>query len=246
MAEVVTRERGKTAAADEPIYLRVRRTVLDRITTGVYPVGSMMPSENELAQEFNTTRLTIRAAIDALVERGMVRRVQGKGAFVAGPVTGVACRHRGFRGSTRSDCAEPTVRVLSQSVREAGPYYAYIFGIEPDDLLYVVRRLNSVDGKPVAIERTMIPLALFPGIEDVDISVFSLYETYEMLGHRVALAQEKLDIEALGARDAALLDTEPGDLVLSLECISYHDDMRPIEYAISYNRGDRGAYTYKY
>ena len=139
------------------------------------------------------------------------------------------------------------MRILARSKRYAGPYYADLFGIAEDDLLYSVRRLNCIDGEPVSIEMTLIPCLLFPGIEDVDISVFSLFETYEMLGRKPdQSAQEKLDIEALGARDAGLLGLEQGDLVLLLECVSYDASGQAIEYVKSFNRGDTGGYTYTY
>mgnify|MGYP000119107919 FL=1 len=93
---------------------------------------------------------------------------------------------------------------------------------------------------------TLIPCLLFPGIEDVDISVFSLFETYDMLGRKPDKSIEKLDIEALGARDASLLNLEPGDLALVLECLTYDSSGQAIEHAKSFNRGDAGGYTYNY
>ena len=77
---------------------------------------------------------------------------------------------------------------------------------------------------PVSLEQTLIPVRFFPGIEDVDVSVFSLYETYAMYGRKVAFAQEKLDVVALSTRDAGLLQVEPGSLALSLECLSFDDE----------------------
>ena len=70
------------AVEDLPVYKQIRRCIAERIERGDYPTGSMIPSENELAEEFGTTRLTIRSAMDELVKSGQIRRVQGKGAFV--------------------------------------------------------------------------------------------------------------------------------------------------------------------
>ena len=224
-----------------PVYMRIRRRIEERIERGIYPTGSMIPSEKDLAEEFGTTRLTIRSAVDELI-----RRVRGKGAFVAQKVPAFFERTVGFRESVRASGGEPSVRILARSKRYAGPYYADLFGIAEDDLLYSVRRLNCINGSPVSIETVLIPCLLFPTIEDIDVSVFSLYETYEMLGRKPVMAQEKLDIEALGARDACLLGLEQGDLVLLLECVSYDASGQAIEYVKSFNRGDTGGYTYTY
>lgn len=229
-----------------PVYMRIRRRIEERIERGIYPTGSMIPSEKDLAEEFGTTRLTIRSAVDELVRRGQIRRVRGKGAFVAQKVPAFFERTVGFRESVRASGGEPSVRILARSKRYAGPYYADLFGIAEDDLLYSVRRLNCIDGEPVSIEMTLIPCLLFPGIEDVDISVFSLFETYDMLGRKPDKSIEKLDIEALGARDASLLNLEPGDLALVLECMTYDSSGQAIEHAKSFNRGDAGGYTYNY
>ncbi len=234
------------ASGEEPIYKRIRAAILARIADGTYAVGSMLPSESELAEEFGTTRLTVRGATDELAAQGKIRRVQGKGAFVSCDWTKKRPAMGGFRQSVLAAGGTPEVRILAKSKRYAGPLYAHLFGIAEDDLLYSVRRLNSVDGIPASIEVTFIPLLLFPNIEELDISVFSLYEAYEMFGRKPVKAQEKLDIESVGARDASLLGIEPGDLVLLLECMSYDESGQAIEYAKSFNRGDAGGYTYAY
>ena len=234
------------AVEDLPVYKQIRRCIAERIECGDYPTGSMIPSENELAEEFGTTRLTIRSAMDELVKSGQIRRVQGKGAFVGHKWFDEHERKGGFRQSVLASGATPSVRILARSKRYAGPYYADLFGIAEDDLLYSVRRLNCINGSPVSIETAFIPCPLFPTIENIDVSVFSLYETYEMLGRKPVMAQEKLDIEALGARDAGLLALEQGDLVLLLECVSYDASGQAIEYVKSFNRGDTGGYTYTY
>ena len=205
----------------------------------------MIPSEKDLAEEFGTTRLTIRSAVDELVRRGRFDASAERARLWRRKCPLLRTNRRLSRvGSCFGRRA--SVRILARSKRYAGPYYANLFGIAEDDLLYSIRRLNCVNGDPVSIEMAFIPCLLFPTIEDIDVSVFSLYETYEMLGRKPVMAQEKLDIEAVGARDAGLLGLEQGDLVLLLECVSYDASGQAIEYVKSFNRGDAGGYTYTY
>lgn len=98
-----------------PVYMRIRRRIEERIERGIYPTGSMIPSEKDLAEEFGTTRLTIRSAVDELVRRGQIRRVRGKGAFVAQKVPVAYERTGGFRESVRASGGEPSVRILARS-----------------------------------------------------------------------------------------------------------------------------------
>lgn len=242
MAHVV----GDLAGGSEPLYLSIRKTIMERITSGAYAAGTAIPSEHELSKEFETTRLTVRNAIDGLVSQGLIRRVQGKGAYVSRAVQGDHARAVGFRAWVEEGDSAPSVRQLSKTKRPAGPWYAELFGIDESDELYSIRRLNSIDGVPVSLEQTLIPVRFFPGIEDVDVSVFSLYETYEMCGRKVAFAQEKLDVVALSARDAGLLQVDSGSLALSLECLSFDDGGYPIEHAYALNTGRKSGYTYEY
>ncbi len=238
---------GVTSAHDELRYLTVRRAIEERIADGTYRVGTAIPSENELAMEFDTTRFTVRTALESLVESGAIRRAQGKGAFVSPAWIGSGLDDTdGFRETVRSAHAEPSVRILSCAKREAGGHYASLFGLEPADILFSVRRLNMVDGIPVSIERALMPYALFPGVDEIDLSMFSLYETYKMYGHAVELAQERIDIEALSARDAKLLGVGAGSPALLLECLSYDGDGTVVEYARAWNRGDMGGYLYRF
>lgn len=240
MADVVEPEKA-------PVYLRIRQALRERIERGDYAPGTALPSENDLAEEFGTARLTVRRAMDALAAEGVVRRAQGKGVFVAGGLLDPAGAARGgFRETASILGLDASVRILSRSRRYAGDYYGWLFGVGQDDLLYSIRRLNVIDGEPVSLENTLIPLALFPEIEDVDIQVFSLYETYGRMGHAVAKTQEKLDVIELTARDAGLLGLGAGSPALMLECVSYDAEGRAIECARNLARGDRGGYSFDY
>ena len=237
---------GDPVGGSEPRYLAIRNIIQGRIADGTYAAGTAIPSEHELSAEFDTTRLTVRNAIDGLVSQGLIRRVQGKGAYVSRIGESQHACVAGFRAWVKADESAPSVRQLSKTKRPAGPWYADLFDIDEDDELYSIRRLNSIDGTPVSLEQTLIPVKFFPGIEDVDVSVFSLYETYAMCGRKVALAQEKLDVVALSTRDAGLLQVEPGSLALSLECMSFDDEGRPVEHAYALNTGRKSGYTYEY
>ncbi len=226
-------------------YLEVREAIERRIERGYYKVGTALPSEHELAAEFSTTRMTVRNAMDALISSGKLRRIKGKGSYVNALENRVHA-NVGFREMVRNANAEPSVRILSKSCRAAGPLYGRIFGIGSSEPLFCVRRLNCADGIPVSIERTVIPLSLFPGIEKRDVAAFSLYETYAMYGHEVVGAQEVLGVTRLGQRDANLLQVEAGHPVMTLDCLRVDAQGQPVECVAALTLGDRSTYSYIY
>ena len=67
-----------------PIYLQLREIIRNRIEEGEYLPGTAIPSENKLAETYGINRLTVRNAVDTLVNEGVLQRVQGKGVFVVG------------------------------------------------------------------------------------------------------------------------------------------------------------------
>lgn len=230
---------------DLPIYLRIRSDIKSRISGGEFAPGTAIPSESDLARHYGTTKLTVRNAIDGLVEEGIVARLQGKGTFVS---QGLADENpsshqpRGFRDSQGGLRRAPSVRVLENSVRAAGPFYARLFDVPAESDLYYVRRLNCIDGEPFAIESTLIPCDLFPGIVDVDISIFSLYEYYALNGHEVVRATEELEVRELKPREAQLLRGTVDDPALGLSCISYDADGRALEFVRSVAIGEHACF----
>lgn len=227
-----------------PIYLQLREVVRTKIEDGDYPPGTAIPPENELAKTYGVNRLTVRNAIDALVEEGLLRRVQGKGAFVVGDLIERDLDSlQGFRQTIRERHVEPATRVLSKSVRQAGAKYAKIFNISPDEQIFYIKRLNTADGEPIAIEHTYIPCRKVPKLNGIDLDVFSLYEVYGFYGVSPVRAWQTLDLVRLEARDARMLGIEPGHTVMLFTCTSYDAADEVVEFTRSYTRGDKCSFT---
>ena len=106
-----------------------------------------------------------------------------------------------------------------------------------------MRRLNRVDGEPFAIESALVPCELFPGIETIDVSLFSLYEFYALRGHEVVRAQEWLEACRLKPREAQLLRGSVDDPALGIRCVSYDANDRALEYVTSVAIGKYACYS---
>lgn len=228
-----------------PLYLRIRRIIRDKINDGEFTPGAAIPSELELAQKYGTTKLTVRNAIDGLIDEGMLFRAQGKGTFVTHGLSANSSSRgpRGFRASQGDLKHHPSVRVLETSLRPVGAHYARFFDVDPKGDLFLVRRLNCVDDEPFALECALVPCELFPGIETVDVSLFSLYEFYALRGHEVVRALEELQVCELKPREAQLLRGTMGDPALGIRCVSYDAEGRALEYVTSVAIGRHACYS---
>jgi GntR family transcriptional regulator len=106
-----------------PLYAQVEDVLVARITSGALPVGTQLPSEEELIREFGVSRTTIRMTIQNLVRQGLVDIRRGRGTFVASPrmvqeLTGLT----GFAEDMRVLGRTPSARVLSREIVAAPPH----------------------------------------------------------------------------------------------------------------------------
>lgn len=223
-----------------PIYLQLREVVRTKIEDGEYLPGTAIPSENELAETYGINRLTVRSAIDTLVNEGMLKRVQGKGVYVVGDKVDRDLETLGgFTQTMRGKNTTPTIKVLIKVLRKAGDEYSHVFGIQPDDELYYIKRICYADNAPISLEEILIPKTVVPKLEGIDLSVFSIYEVYDFYGIHLKRALQTLDLVSLEPKDARMLGIDSNLAVLLFECTSYDDNERIIEFTRTYTRGDK-------
>src|SRR5436190_14973249 len=93
-----------------PKYYRLKKHLLDMTET--LPPGTPVPPERTLAAEFDTSRTTVRQALQELVVEGRLERIQGKGTFVAKPKVSEALQLTSYTQDMRAQGLEPTSRVI--------------------------------------------------------------------------------------------------------------------------------------
>ena len=226
------------------LYQQLMTRLKNDIVAGVYPAGGRIPSEQVLCDTYGVSRVTVRKAMLDLVQEGLLRRVQGKGAFVVGNLIQRELNSLGgFRQTIRDHKAEPGTKVLTKTRRPAGSKYAKIFGIDPEDEIFYIRRFNTANGEPISIDHTYVPCAKVPKLNGIDLSVFSMYEVYGFYDVTPVRAWQTLDLVHLEARDARMLGVDPGQAVLMFCCTCYDKDDEVMEFTRSYTRSDKCSFT---
>jgi GntR family transcriptional regulator len=221
-------------------YRRVQEAIGDEIARGGRPPGSRLPPERALAQHFGVSRVTLRRALAELEVAGVVAR-DGGGWVVTGPRVGEPPNElMSFSEMAASRGLTAGGRVLDRGQRPATIDEANALGLAPGAPLFELERLRTMDGVPILIDRTCLPVAIAPGIEEVDLGRSSLYEVLEdRYGIRPARARFTVEAIAADARRARLLGLRPGEPLL--RCRQQTDDAegRPIELCEMVYRHDR-------
>jgi len=212
----------------------------EKMEKGEWQPGKMIPSERELAEMYDISRMTVRQAVNNLVNDGYLIRQRGKGTFVAAkkieqPLKGLTS----FSEDMRSRGMEPGTVVLGFETVPASGKLAEWLAVKEGDALYEVRRLRLADGLPMALETLYIPVCLVPGLTR-DVVSGSVYEFIEKeRGLVVGSAVQTLEASVARKVEAEHLKVKEGAPVLLLERRTHLADGRPIEVVKSVYRGDR-------
>lgn len=229
-----------------PIYLQLREIVRSRIEEGEYLPGTAIPSENKLAETYGINRLTVRNAVDALVNEGILQRVQGKGVFVVGSkYEEVLEEQGGFVNAMSSGHKNVSIKEQSKTYRPAGNKYANYFGIEPDDLIFCVRHFTTINNEPLSIKEIFVPKEVLPELEVVNSSVFTLRDIFAFYGIELASMQQTMEIVNGMPKIRKMLDVPEGVALTMLSCDYRDNNGRVIAFNRSYFRSDKSSFRIK-
>jgi GntR family transcriptional regulator len=221
-----------------PKYYVLKQALLDM--TEQLPPGSAVPPERTLALTFDTSRTTVRQALQELVIEGRLTRIQGKGTFVAQPKLAMALEMTGFTESMRAQGLEPGSTVLDIGFVAADDELADRLNIKVGARVLRIERLRTANHEPMAIEVTHLSAKRFPGLRKSFERAPSLYAALEgEYGVRLAEAEETIETAPCPPREAELLGTDVGLPLLLLSRHSKDEAGEPIEFVKSMYRGDR-------
>ena len=126
------------------------------------PPGTPVPPERTLAAEFDTSRTTVRQALQELVVEGRLERIQGKGTFVAKPKVSQALQLTSYTEDMRAQGLEPTSQLLDIGYVTADDRLAGLLDITAGGRVLRIERLRLANGEPMAIETTHLSRQALP------------------------------------------------------------------------------------
>ena len=223
-----------------PLYQQFERKLRDVIRAKKLSVGDALPAERELAEQFAISRITVRKALDSLVDEGLLTRKQGTGTFVAmrhdaGRVEKSFSKLSSFTEDMKSRGRVPETKWLSRSQGEVTPEESLILSLSPGTPVYRFNRIRYADAIPMALEYSTIPAFCLPSADTVE---NSLYDALDRHGHRPVRALQRLRAVLFTDDQSEKLATPPGGCGLLIERRGFLRDGRMVEVTQSYYRGD--------
>ena len=222
-----------------PLYRQLMQKLRSDIQSGVYPVHSRIPSEQELCETYQVSRVTVRKALAELTREGLLQRHQGKGTFVGVPRL---CKDlkdvNSFHDACRMMNCTPGTRVIHAQLTHATQEDRRDLLLEEtEEQVVEVVRLRLADGSPVMLETNRFPSSYAYLLEeDLAGSLYALLQEHEV---EAAQAMHEISLCYANAQQARQLEVEPGDALLCLREIIYDQHSRPLHTSLQLIRGDR-------
>lgn len=229
-----------------PFYIQVKKYIENKINSGEWQPGERIPTEQELQQMFNMSRITVRQAISQLENIGLVVKKQGKGTYVSfAKISHNLLNLTSFTEDITAKGLNPKSIVLSI---EKGIYHEISEKINVDmntELIYI-KRLRLINDEEVGIHHCYINNDI-ANIVDLNIlkePKISLYQVLEKERHiNISYADETLEGGAADKAISKLLKIKVNDPLLIVERVTYTSDNLPIEYVKMHYRADKYKYS---
>ncbi|WP_230177428.1 GntR family transcriptional regulator [Aquabacterium sp. CECT 9606] len=220
------------------LYEQIATRLMEEMEAGLYEPTGRLPSEAEIGDRFGVSRVTVRLALDKLVQEGAVVRKQGKGSYAAGRQV----RHgldtlRSFHESLKLQGLQATMQLLDKRVVVLPEEVRQRFAPAVKGLL--LQRLHLVDGEPVALGESYLPYKL----HTYDWSEVERRPAYSLLQDKMGEGPTRADIairaQAADERMATALKIPVGEALLVMRRTSYFGSGACCDHSHFYVRPER-------
>ncbi|WP_271394995.1 GntR family transcriptional regulator [Neomicrococcus lactis] len=220
-----------------PKYQRIRlelKQMAEERATSRDPI----PSERDLSVHFGVARMTVRRAIDSLVEEGVLERVVGVGTFVSRPKVDLHARLTSYSEEMQRRGMVPTARVLHFDERSANTVLAREMELTEGEPVIRLQRLLLADGEPMSLDENYLPAKYVPGILD-EPPPSSLYNLLEVrYGIVMQWGEDQVEATAATPSEARLLGIDVGMPLMRIQRHAFVGQ-RLMDYSVSLYRADR-------
>lgn len=226
-----------------PLYHQLAEILQDRIRSGRYSPGEMIPSEIGLADQYGIGRPTVRQAMDLLVQKNLIERKRGSGTFVREPAPRIDLFSLAGTSQAFSTQGIPIeIRILSPMSRQtvnrdvSNPFHG--------KTAFSMTRLTLAQSTPVLLEDIFMDPELFAGIDKIDLAHRSLAQVVSELYYLSPReGAQQFKVETPGTDKATLLELSPKEPVLVVRRELNFPDAPKAIFSTLYCRTDRFAFS---
>ncbi len=226
-----------------PLYYQLELALRRAIESGLFPDGRL-PTERELVEQYEVSRLTVRSALRRLEDEGLIERHRARGTFVRPDALAKLVRDPvqwTFEEDIRRHTGSHTNSVLSIEQVESPTGVAAALGLAQHEQVWRVLRLGLTDDEPLFLERRYYPLDIGVKLVDQELTERSFSEVVEKVLSVRSSKRMRFDATVANSSEARHLNVRKGHPLLVCEITSYDAEGRAIQLLQGAFRGDRFA-----
>ena len=203
----------------------------ERIVTGRYAAGSVLPREEDLCEHFGVSRITARRALADLEAQGFVQRRQGLGTFVRPdlPVVRPAAT-LGFVDALHKTATETKVEVLSVGVESVPASIGALLQLAPDEQALHALRLRKTGEVTLMVSDAWVPERYGKTLTASRLKKQALYEILMSQGVEFGRVIQEVTAVAADPTFARWLNTDVGMPLLKVTRIVYDASREPVQH----------------
>jgi GntR family phosphonate transport system transcriptional regulator len=219
-----------TASSGVALWRLVADGIERGIADGRFAAGEKLPGEMEIAETYRVNRHTVRRALAALAERGLVRAERGSGTYVEAQRIAYPLRSRTrFSEIVGAGGREPRGQFIDTSEDVASRELARELGLKSGAPLIRIESVRLADRAPICVSTSWLSAERFPGAGDVFASVRSMTKLLEHFGVRdYRRGSTRITAGIVDATDAARLDLALGRPILVVDSTDVDPEGRPL------------------
>lgn len=228
------------------LYYQLYDILYKDISGGNYQPGEMLPTENNLIEEYGVSRVTVRKAMDMLMNDGLIEKRRGQGTFVQTSKLKTELRKANYFAELTKELGYIAhTKVISNKKVIASKGIAEMLEVPENTPVVNLRRLRYANNVPVRYESAYLEYSKYGKIEKEDFTDGSLRkflkENYDIAWSHV---DEKIYAIAADSKRARYLQVEENAPLLMGECVFFTPDGRPSEVTHVYYRGDMNYFSF--
>ena len=224
-----------------PLHYQIMMIIKRNIASKMILPGDKLPTEEEFCNAFHVSRSTVRSAIGALEEEGLVTRVRGKGTFISkNKMKRKMEQVYSFSHEMEASNLIPSSLLLEFKVIAATDGLIDLFDIQPDEPVYEFMRLRRANGEPLLLETTFLPVKVHPTLTEDILKNGSIYDSLrDDAKISPYIAEETYESIIFEEEIAKMLECPKHSCGFYIERITRQKSGEAYELTQSFMRGDR-------
>ena len=221
-----------------PLYHQLENVIKEKIDAKQFKPGEQIPSERDLSEKYDVSRMTIKKAIDKLVEQGILHRKRGKGTFISKEENRIDTLQEliGFNKRVKMLGDKPSSILLERKLIKSDDFISKKLNIAKESDIIFTRRIRLSNEIPKAYEESYIPKDICPKILEIDLERESIYNTFMETGNRPTKARQKIEAISVDEPIKEVLNMEIGTPILKIDRITFSGE-KPIQFSINFDSG---------